>query len=95
MAKKPIQVRIDEKLKKQVEEIFEHIGIDTPTAIRMFFAKVALTGGIPFRLHEDLPDSAFFTDEEIEEAYRESLDAKNLVGPFKSIDGAVRRLKRR
>ncbi len=49
----------------------------------MFFTKVALTGGIPFRLHENLPDSAFFTDEGIERAYQESLDPKNVSGPLR------------
>ena len=50
MASKSIQVRLDERLKKRVEKIFAEIGVDTPTAVRMFFMKVAATGEIPFPL---------------------------------------------
>ncbi len=45
-----IQIRVDEQLKKQIEKIFDDIGLDTPTAVRIFFTKVAATGGIPFDL---------------------------------------------
>lgn len=55
MAQKNIQVRLDEKLKREVEEIFAKIGIDTPTAIRMFFLKVVEVGGIPFSLTVNEP----------------------------------------
>lgn len=50
MAKKSIQIRLDEKLKKRVEQIFEAVGIDTPTAVRSFFTSVVEFGGIPFML---------------------------------------------
>ncbi|MEK7218016.1 MAG: type II toxin-antitoxin system RelB/DinJ family antitoxin [Patescibacteria group bacterium] len=47
---KSIQVRMDEKLKNRAEKIFESLGLDTPTAIRIFFAKVVADEGIPFSL---------------------------------------------
>lgn len=50
MAQKNLQVRIDEKLRRRAEKVFAKIGMDTPTAIRVFFAKVADIGGIPFFL---------------------------------------------
>lgn len=53
MAKKPIQVRIDEKLKKRVEKIFENLGLDTASAVRIFFMKVVQMGGIPFDVRDD------------------------------------------
>jgi len=93
MKKKPIQVRVDENLKKTVEQIFDRIGIDTPTAVRMFFKKVALTGGIPFSLREDLPDTAFFTPEELREAYIESLDAQNLSKSYEDVEDTIKDLK--
>ena len=90
MARKSIQVRIDEKLKTAVEHIFKQCGIDTPTAVRMFFTKVAITGGIPFNVRND---SYYHYSpkemKEIEEAYEESLDEKNLSPPFDSIDDAI------
>jgi len=79
MANKPIQARIDEKLKKRVEKIFENLGLDTATAIRVFFKKVDLTGGIPFDIRDD--GYYHYSPEQfrrIEEAYRESFEPKNL-----------------
>ena len=43
-----LQVRIDDELKWQSNEILEEIGIDMSTAIRMFLKKVIMTRGIPF-----------------------------------------------
>lgn len=57
MAQKNLQVRLDDKLKRKAEDIFKKIGIDTPTAIRIFFAKVADVGGIPFILQ--VPDDMY------------------------------------
>lgn len=48
MAQKNLQVRLDERLKNRAEKIFKNIGMDTPTAIRIFLAKVIEVGGIPF-----------------------------------------------
>ena len=50
MAKSLIQVRIDEKLKDEVSEIYADFGIDLPTAIRIFFKKSVLVNGLPFDL---------------------------------------------
>ena len=47
-AKSSVQVRLDEDLKKDAERIFENLGVDAPTAIRMFFKKVVATRSIPF-----------------------------------------------
>ena len=45
-----IQARIDDVLKSEVEDIFQEIGIDTPTALRMFFKAVVRYKGLPFDL---------------------------------------------
>ena len=50
MAKRPVQVRIDEALKKRVQKVFERYGLDTSSAVRMFFKIVDLTDGIPLDL---------------------------------------------
>lgn len=50
MATKSIQIRLDDKLKKKAEKVLEDLGIDMPTAVRMFFVQVVATGGIPFSL---------------------------------------------
>ncbi len=43
-----VQVRIDKNLKEEVAEIYNTLGIDLPTAIRMFFARSKMVRGIPF-----------------------------------------------
>lgn len=45
-----VQVRVDEKLKEEVSEIYENFGIDLPTAIRIFFKKSVSVKGLPFDL---------------------------------------------
>jgi DNA-damage-inducible protein J len=50
MATKSIQIRLEEKLKKRVEKVLDDLGMDVPTAVRIFFVQVAATGGIPFSL---------------------------------------------
>jgi addiction module RelB/DinJ family antitoxin len=43
-----VQAKVDTELKSEVEKCFAEFGIDTSTAIRMFFKKVAQTRTIPF-----------------------------------------------
>jgi len=50
MATSLVQIRVDEKLKDEVSEIYENFGIDLPTAIRIFFKKTVSVKGLPFDL---------------------------------------------
>ena len=43
-----LQVRVDDDLKNQASMIFDGLGIDLSTAIRMFLKKVILENGLPF-----------------------------------------------
>ncbi|SCY47534.1 DNA-damage-inducible protein J [Lachnospiraceae bacterium XPB1003] len=43
-----IQFRADKALKQEVSEIYSQLGIDLPTAFRMFMAKSRQVRGIPF-----------------------------------------------
>lgn len=45
-----VNVRIQENIKKQAEEILEMIGIPRATAIDMFYRQIILARGIPFPL---------------------------------------------
>lgn len=45
-----VRARIDSNLKKDVEEIFKDIGINTSQAINIFLKKVQRERGIPFQL---------------------------------------------
>lgn len=43
-----IQVRVDTQLKEQAAEVFDKIGIDIPTAVRMLFKATVREQGLPF-----------------------------------------------
>lgn len=58
-----LQVRVDRGLKEQTSAIFDAIGIDLPTAIRMFLKRTVMVGGLPFEgkliMHDNAARSAF------------------------------------
>jgi len=43
-----IQVRVDKDLKNEIDELFNNLGLDTSTAIRMFLKQVERRRGLPF-----------------------------------------------
>ncbi len=63
-----IQIRVDDQLKREVTDIYEQLGLDLPTAIRMFLKKSVITRGIPFEA--TLPERTM-TEQEALEALRE------------------------
>ena len=52
MATTVLQIRMDEDLKNEASELFEKLGLDIPTAIRIFFKRAVTEKGIPFELRE-------------------------------------------
>ena len=48
MATSLLQIRMDEDLKNQAAELFESLGMDIPTAIRVFFKRALVEKGLPF-----------------------------------------------
>jgi len=60
MATTVLQVRMDEDLKNEASELFEKLGLDIPTAIRIFFKRAVTEKGIPFELRE--PTSVYNAD---------------------------------
>ena len=48
-----LQVRIDEELKNQATMVFDQLGIDLSTAVRMFLKKSVAVNGIPFEVKND------------------------------------------
>ena len=45
-----IQFRADKNLKQEVSEIYESLGMDLPTAFRMFMRMRKMVRGIPFQV---------------------------------------------
>lgn len=50
MASSVMQIRVDETLRKEAAELYEKLGIDLPTAVRMFLKRSVLDNGIPFTM---------------------------------------------
>ncbi len=50
MATSLLQVRVEDTLKDQAAEVFENLGIDMSTAVRLFLKRVVMENGIPFRM---------------------------------------------
>lgn len=47
---KTLTIRIPDDLHKESNEVLEQIGLDVPTALRVFLSQVAATRSIPFML---------------------------------------------
>jgi len=45
-----IQIRVDDALKKDAETLFNDLGLDIPTAIRLFLKQSLIHNGIPFAI---------------------------------------------
>ena len=48
-----VQVKVDAETKTDVTRIYESLGLDLPTAVRIFFKKSIAVGGLPFELRND------------------------------------------
>lgn len=43
-----VQARVDKELKQEVAAIYDSLGMDLPTAIRMFLVRSKMARGLPF-----------------------------------------------
>lgn len=48
-----VQIKVDAETKTDVTSIYESLGLDLPTAVRIFFKKSIAVGGLPFELRDD------------------------------------------
>ena len=46
-----LQVRIDDETKNKASELFNALGLDLSTAVRIFLLKSIAVGGIPFEMN--------------------------------------------
>ncbi len=79
-----IQFRMNANEKKKLAKTLEEIGLDIPTALRMFAMKVINFGGIPFYVEKSGPYGPMSEKgkRELRKALKEAEDPKNLIGPF-------------
>lgn len=74
-----IQVRIQESVKKEVELIFDELGVSTSQAINIFFKQVIQKNGLPFNMTLDY-NPALLTDEDINDIKQAKLEIKEGKG---------------
>ena len=50
MATSVMQVRVDDELRAKAAAVYDELGIDLPTAIRMFLKRSVVVNGVPFSM---------------------------------------------
>lgn len=74
MATSTVQVRIDEDLKNQASAVFDDLGMDLSTAIRLFLKRAVLVNGVPFEM--TLPKKSTKAMKAVEALYESSAAAE-------------------
>ena len=78
-----LQVRVDDEIKRKVDVLLNGLGLDTPTAVRIFLAAVIDNDGIPFIIRRrKMP-------REVLEAIHDADNMTNLSKPYKTAKEAV------
>jgi len=78
-----VQVRIDETVKSQAVAVLNNLGMDTSTAINVFFRQVIAENGLPFQ-----PKQAKFNTETLAAIKESDEMVKNGTGKsYTSVDG--------
>lgn len=83
-----IQVRVEDSLKKDADALFSDLGLDTPTAIRIFLKQAIKRNGIPFDVAQPMPNAE--TIAAMKEADRISRDP-NVKG-YTNVDEMIKEL---
>ena len=77
------QMKIDDELKKKSDDLFQSLGMDTSTAIRIFLTFAIEHNGIPFYVRQAPEDLS------LEKAINDTRNRKNLHGPYATAADAV------
>lgn len=76
-----IQVRVEDALKKEADELFTDLGFDTPTAIRIFLKLAVKRRGLPFEVTQLQSQPNAETISALEDVKAK----RNLIGPFNQV----------
>jgi DNA-damage-inducible protein J len=74
-----VQVRIDHETRQQASELFERLGLDIPTAIRMFLKQSIEANGLPFQpriAERDINGFSMYDAERIEKAQKQIAEGR-------------------
>ena len=78
-----LQIRVDDDTKKKADVLFTGLGLDTPTAIRIFLAAAIDNGGIPFVIQKRK------ISQDLAEAIEDTRNRTNLSKPYKTATEAI------
>ena len=78
-----IQIRVDDSMKTAADSLFNSLGLDTSTAVRMFLSAAIENDGIPFVVKHRKPNN------DLLEAIDDTRNRLNLHGPYKTAEEAV------
>lgn len=67
---KTLQLRVDEQLRSEADGVLREIGMDLPSAVRLFLTKVVQTRSIPF----DLTASPRFAEVNVDATTQAKMD---------------------
>ena len=56
MAASIVQIRMDSELREAATATFEALGLDLPTAVRIFLKKSVSVQGLPFEVRAEIPN---------------------------------------
>lgn len=84
MAQTNINIRIDENLKKQFDELCSELGLTMTSAFNIFAKTVVRLQKIPFELSLNTPN------EETLKAIDDVNNNRNLYGPYDTVDEAMK-----
>ena len=77
-----INIRIDENIKKNAEKVFAKLGLNSTTAITLFYVQVIRSNSIPFELKAEIPNET--TKKAIKEV--EEMKKESNIDSFENVD---------
>ena len=75
-----VRARMEPELKKNVEDIFAHLGLSTTEAINLFYKQVELHKGLPFEVK--IPNGVTTATFEKTDRQEEIIDCENVDDMF-------------
>ncbi|MDR3199410.1 MAG: type II toxin-antitoxin system RelB/DinJ family antitoxin [Planctomycetaceae bacterium] len=78
-----IRINVDENIKNAADSLFAQLGLDTPTAIRMFLNSAIEHNGLPFKTEDETPGP------ELLKTIEDIRLNQNLHGPFNTVEEAM------
>lgn len=91
-----LQIRIDDELKAQATAVYDQLGLDLSSAIRMFLKKSVVVNGIPFDTRNDSSkDKAIAAANRMRQASEDNNNSEMTLEDINKIIAKTRKDKRR